>query len=233
MIEQKHVLVVDDEVEMARLICTYLEKENYRTTVVHDGDEMIQMLRQQEVDVVVLDVMMPYMDGFTACAHVRQFSQVPIIMLTAKGDESDRVNGLKIGADDYIVKPFSPRELIARIEALLRRTHYMNGSGEIIFDPLRIDPDGRTVKVNGHPINLTRKEFDLLLLLAQNKEKVFTREQLHERIWGMDFAKSTLRTVDTHIKTLRLKLGPASAYISTVWGVGYKFETVPLEKYED
>lgn len=224
-----HILVVDDEREMLELIASYLRKENFRVSLAYDGYELIEKLRENFIDLVVLDVMMPGMDGFTACQIIRDTSNVPIIMLTAKGDEESRVKGLKIGADDYIVKPFSPRELVARIEVLLRRTHeHMLNQHFLHVGKITIDVDGRSVQVAGKPVMLTRKEYDLLLLLAKNKGKVFTREQLHDLVWGLDYARSSLRTVDTHIKTLRLKLGEASQYIHTIWGVGYKLEE-PVE----
>lgn len=228
-----HILVVEDEVEMAQLIAAYLRKEGYHVTLARNGEQFLRKLKEDQIDLVVLDVMMEQMDGFTACQKAREFSKVPIIMVTAKGAEEDRIHGLKMGADDYIVKPFSPRELVARIEALLRRANYMTPTSTLDFGHLQIDAEGRTVTVDGEPITLTRKEYDLLLLLARNKDKVLTREMLHEQIWGMDSTRSSLRTVDTHIKTLRLKLGIASPYITTVWGVGYKFEIVPLEKRQD
>lgn len=224
MNKQYHVLVVDDEKEMVELVTSYLRKERFQVSSASNGYALLQKLEEQEVDLILLDLMMPYMDGFTACKEIRKFSDVPIIMLTAKGEEADRVSGLKMGADDYIVKPFSPNELLARIEALLRRTNQNVKSALLRIGKLVIDIDGRTVKVNDKPITLTRKEFDLLLLLANNKERVFTREQLHDRVWGMEHSKATLRTVDTHIKTLRIKLGKASELIKTVWGVGYKLE---------
>ncbi|MFA8439828.1 response regulator transcription factor [Pueribacillus sp. YX66] len=224
MNKQYHVLVVDDEKEMVELVTSYLRKERFQVSSASNGYALLQKLEEQEVDLILLDLMMPYMDGFTACKEIRKFSDVPIIMLTAKGEEADRVSGLKMGADDYIVKPFSPNELLARIEALLRRTNQNVKSALLRIGKLVIDIDGRTVKVNDKPITLTRKEFDLLLLLAKNKERVFTREQLHDRVWGMEHSKATLRTVDTHIKTLRIKLGKASELIKTVWGVGYKLE---------
>lgn len=228
-----HILVVEDEVEMAELIATYLRKEQYRVTLARNGDEFLRILREKPIDLVVLDVMMERLDGFTACQKAREFSQVPIIMVTAKGAEADRIYGLKAGADDYMVKPFSPKELMARIEALLRRANYLTPTTLLHVGIIHMDTEGRMATVNGAPVTLTRKEYDLLLFMARNKDKVLTRELLHDRVWGMDAAKSSLRTVDTHIKTLRLKLGAAGPYITTVWGVGYKFEIVPLEKRQD
>ena len=219
-----HILVVEDEYEMAQLIASYLTKEGYEVTLASDGTEMLDLVIEQNVDLIVLDIMMPGLDGFTACRRVREFSHVPIIMLTAKGTESDRVDGLKMGADDYMVKPFSPNELVARIEALLRRTNELSPVTTLHVGNILIDLNGRSVTKDNERIELTRKEFDLFLLMARNKGKAFSREQLHHLIWGMDHSSSSLRTVDTHIKTLRIKLGEASQCISTVWGVGYKVE---------
>lgn len=233
MSKRNHILVVDDEESMAELISAYLRKENYQVSTAYDGLDAIYILKRFQIDVVVLDVMMPTMDGFIACKTMRQFSHTPIIMLTAKGEETSRVTGLNIGADDYMVKPFSLKELVARIEALLRRSNLKVEANILRFGNILIDVDGRTVRVEDESIVLTRKEYDLLLLLARNKDKVFSREQLHDIVWGMDDAKGTLRTVDTHIKTLRLRLGKASHCITTVWGVGYKFEEPENEAHED
>lgn len=221
-----HILVVDDEESMTELVTAYLTKEDFQVTTAHDGLEAIEKVKQSSIDLIVLDVMMPWMDGFDACEAIREFSHVPIIMLTAKGEEASRVTGLNIGADDYIVKPFSFKELVARIEALLRRSnrHRMEAVNKLHVGTIVIDVEGRTIRVDDQFVSLTRKEYDLLYVLAKNKDKVFSREQLHELIWGMDDAQGTLRTVDTHIKTLRLKLGKANEYIKTVWGVGYKLE---------
>lgn len=219
------ILVTDDEEQMRDLLVSNLEKEGYETVTATNGLEAIDLLKEQSFHLVLLDVMMPELDGLTACMRIREFSNVPIIMLTARSEELDRIHGLKIGADDYITKPFSPRELLARIEATLRRTHNFSKEQEATFDTgvLSIDIDGRAVSVKGKTVNLTRKEFDLLYLFITNEEKVFSREQLLDQIWGTEY-HGNLRTVDTHIKTLRLKLGEAGGYIQTVWGIGYKFE---------
>lgn len=163
------------------------------------------------------------MDGLSVCKEIRKTSDVPIIFLTAKGEEWNRVNGLRMGADDYIVKPFSPGELIARMEAVLRRYTKQEQQEEIQFGPILINEKSRRVETNGETIPLTVKEFDLLYFLCQHNGQVFSREQLLEKVWGYDYAGST-RTVDTHVKTMRLKLGESGNYIQTVWGVGYKFE---------
>lgn len=229
-----HILVVDDEESMAQLVAAYLQREHYQVSVAHHGKEAIEKIKRLPIDLVVLDVMMPVMDGFTTCQAIRQFSRVPMIIVTAKGEEESRVSGLKLGADDYLVKPFSLKELGARIEALLRRSNYAAEPLNICrVGKIVMDIDGRTVRVDNEMIGLTRKEYDLLHVLVRNKEKVFSREKLHELVWGMDETGGTLRTVDTHIKTLRLKLGAAGQYIATVWGVGYKLEEPNDEEYED
>ncbi len=222
-----HILVVDDEKELLELVVSYLEKEAYKVTTAKSGHEALHYVYSQPIDLVVLDVMMADMDGFAACEKIREFSSIPILMLTARSGEEDKIKGLKIGADDYIVKPFSPRELVARIEATLRRSNGMQTTTNIVkINELEIDKSGRNVFVDGQPINLTRKEYDLLSFLVEHQGQVFTREHLHDRLWGMDAETGTLRTVDTHIKTLRIKLKSAGWYVKTVWGIGYKFEAI-------
>lgn len=225
MNELTYVLVVDDEVELLELVKMYLLKENYRVLTATSGREAIELMHQYTIEFVILDIMMEDMDGFTACERIRSFSQVPILMLTAKSSEEDKVKGLKIGADDYMVKPFSPRELIARMEAVMRRTQPVKvEENKIHVGELELDLNGRLLFIEQEIIRLTRKEYDLLLFLVEHQGQVFTREHLHEQIWGMDAKMGTLRTVDTHIKTLRLKLKSAGRMIQTVWGIGYKFE---------
>ncbi|WP_026674019.1 response regulator transcription factor [Alkalihalobacterium bogoriense] len=224
MIKTKRILVVDDEVELLDLVTSFLEKD-YDIVTAQSGHDAIEIVESQFVDVVVLDVMMELMDGFTVCEKIREISQVPIVMLTARSGEEDKIKGLKLGADDYIVKPFSPRELLARIEAVLRRAQGIQTTKNIVrYHELEIDKSGRIIYVHREQINVTRKEYDLLLFLLEHHGQVFSRDHLHDRIWGMDAHMGTLRTVDTHIKTLRLKLQSAERFIKTVWGVGYKFE---------
>ncbi|WP_010198767.1 response regulator transcription factor [Bacillus sp. m3-13] len=217
------VLVVDDEAEMREMLGMYLQKENYQVLHAENGEEALDMLYDHEVDLIILDVMMPDMDGFTACKKIREKYMMPILMLTAKSDELDKVRGLKLGADDYVMKPFSPKELLARVEALLRR------SNQAFFDvvshsEITVQKSARQVLVGGERINLARREYDLLLFLMEHEGKVFSREQLHDVIWGLDTEKGSYRTVDTHVKTLRFKLKDAGAKIKTVWGIGYKFD---------
>ncbi|AAP25264.1 MULTISPECIES: response regulator transcription factor [Bacillus] len=217
------VLVVDDESDMRQLVGMYLDNFGYEWGEAENGKEALKKLETDHYDFVVLDIMMPEMDGLSVCKEIRKTSDVPIIFLTAKGEEWNRVNGLRMGADDYIVKPFSPGELIARMEAVLRRYTKQEQQEEIQFGPILINEKSRKIEADGEPISLTVKEFDLLYFLCQHTGQVFSREQLLEKVWGYDYAGST-RTVDTHVKTMRLKLGEGGNYIQTVWGVGYKFE---------
>ncbi|MGV3290295.1 response regulator transcription factor [Bacillus wiedmannii] len=217
------VLVVDDESDMRQLVGMYLDNFGYEWGEAENGKEALKKLETDHYDFVVLDIMMPEMDGLSVCKEIRKTSDVPIIFLTAKGEEWNRVNGLRMGADDYIVKPFSPGELIARMEAVLRRYTKQEQQEEIQFGPILINEKSRKIEADGEPISLTVKEFDLLYFLCQHSGQVFSREQLLEKVWGYDYAGST-RTVDTHVKTMRLKLGEGGNYIQTVWGVGYKFE---------
>ncbi|MBA2875511.1 response regulator transcription factor [Thermaerobacillus caldiproteolyticus] len=222
--EKKTVLIVDDEEDMRFLVSMYLENSGFACLQAKDGEEALQIIRREQVDLILLDIMMPKMDGFTLCARIREQSDVPVLFLTARGDEWDKVKGLKLGGDDYIVKPFSPGELIARIEAVMRRVYQeKHRNGGLSFGPLCIDEKGRKVTVDGETIVLTLKEFDLLLFLAKHHGQVFSRDDLLVRVWGYDYTGNA-RTVDTHIKTLRIKLKQGSHFIKTVWGIGYKFE---------
>lgn len=225
------ILVIDDEPRMRALVRMYLEREGFRVLEAADGREGLMHFAGEPVQLIVLDLMLPEMDGWEFCCRVRQMSPVPILMLTARTDVSDRVLGLNLGADDYLVKPFDPRELVARVHALLRRSSAPAeaGDGEIRHGDLRIDPPTRRVTFRGQEVTLTPKEFDLLLLLARNPGRVFKREQLLEQVWGMAFYGGT-RTVDTHVKNLREKLGgpeEGKRLIATLWGVGYRFEGAP------
>ncbi|MEY8348362.1 response regulator transcription factor [Bacillus cereus] len=218
------VLLVDDESDMRQLVGMYLDNFGYEWGEAENGKNALRMLHTEHYDFVILDIMMPEMDGISVCKEIRKTSDVPIIFLTAKGEEWNRVNGLRMGADDYIVKPFSPGELIARMEAVLRRyTKQEEQQEELQFGSIRINEKSRKIETNGETISLTVKEFDLLHFLCEHNGQVFSREQLLEKVWGYDYAGST-RTVDTHVKTMRLKLGESGNYIQTVWGVGYKFE---------
>jgi two-component system response regulator ResD len=219
------ILVADDDENIVELISLYLRKEGFAVIAARDGGEALQKIAQQDPDLVLLDIMMPVKDGWEVCREVRQRYRVPVIMLTARGEAYDRILGLELGADDYITKPFNPRELVARVKAVLRRSRRAGEGGRRLrYRDMVIDLDEFAVFREGRPLSLTRKELELLWLLASEPNRVFSREQLLSRIWGYDYTGDT-RTVDTHIKRLRRKLGAGESWrIGTVWGVGYKFE---------
>ncbi len=221
------VLVVDDDQHICELIRMYLEKDGFRVSLAHDGRKAVDVFREIAPDMVVLDIMLPGFDGWQVCREIRRFSQIPIIMLSARDETFNKVLGLELGADDYMVKPFEPNELSARIRAVLRRTERREESaGQLVFPGLSISKDNYTVILSGKEVELPPKELELLYFLAANQNKVFTREQLLENVWGFDFYGDT-RTVDVHVKRLREKLEilpDAKWQIKTVWGVGYKFE---------
>ena len=221
------ILVVEDEELVQELLRLYLEKEGYAVEAAWDGEEALSKFRSSNPDLVILDIMLPKKDGWTVCREIRAMSNAPIIMLTAKGEESDRVLGLDLGADDYVCKPFSPIELVARVKAVLRRTSLANQDGNrVLFYPgLTVNYDSHLVEVDGRKVSLTPKEFELLWFLASHPGKVYSREQLLSYVWDYDYLGDP-RTVDTHIKRLREKLesGVKQRYIRTVWGRGYKFE---------
>lgn len=234
MDEQATILVVDDEERIRRLLKMYLEREGYEIEEAADGDAALQMALDHDYDLIILDLMLPGMDGEEVCEKLRESKATPVIMLTAKGEESNRVQGFEVGADDYIVKPFSPREVVLRVKALLRRaskTKFLETGTKtknvLVFPHLTIDHDAHRVKVDDQEVSLTPKEYDLLYYLAMNPDKVYTREQLLKDVWNYDFY-GDLRTVDTHVKRLREKLHKisekASSMIVTVWGIGYKIE---------
>jgi len=226
------VLIADDNKQIVSILSEYCKKNNFTVSTVFDGEEALKEIEKNKFDIVLLDVMMPKKDGFDVCRETRKFSNVPIIMITARGEDYEKIMGLEIGADDYIVKPFSPGEIIARINAILRRIMPKNDESEKIFtfNNLEIDLNNFTVKVNDEIISLTKKEIEILWTLATNQNKVFTRENLLDLIWGFDYFGES-RTVDTHIKRLRAKLDNYEHKkwnIKTIWGVGYKFDI--LEK---
>ncbi len=221
------VLIVDDDAHIAELIKLYLEKEGFKTSVAQNGSKALQMFREAAPSIVILDIMMPEMDGWQVCREMRRISNIPIIMLTAKGETFDKVLGLELGADDYMVKPFEPKELIARVKAVLRRFESKDTQTmkEIVFPNLSINLSNYELKITGNIIEIPPKELELLYFLASNPNRVFTREQLLEEVWGFDYFGDS-RTVDVHIKRLREKLEGVEGnwQLKTVWGVGYKFE---------
>lgn len=222
------VLVVDDDANIVKLIKLYLEKEDYTVCTAADGEEALEVYKRENPSIIVLDIMMPKLDGNGVCREIRKTSNVPIIMLTAKGETFDKVLSLELGADDYIVKPFEPKELMARIKAILRRSDAKTTAddGEIVrFEKLEVNLANYELKIDGKIFEIPPKELELLYFLASNPNRVFTREQLLEEVWGFDYFGDS-RTVDVHIKRLREKLESVEAnwQLKTVWGVGYKFE---------
>ncbi len=218
------ILIIEDEPAIVELVTLYLRKEGFDVVSARDGLEGLIVAKDQRPDLVLLDLMLPELDGWEVCKRLRQDSDIPIIMLTARGDDVDKIVGLELGADDYVTKPFNPRELVARIKAVLRRAQTPVGQhikGILHLGDLSIDAARREVRVQDQVIPLRTKEFDLLHTLAQYPGMVFTREQLLSRVWGYDYAGNT-RTVDVHIAQLRQKLPSTQVHIETVWGVGYK-----------
>lgn len=230
------ILIADDEERIRRLLKMYLEREDYIIDEAEDGEQAVAKALETDYDLIILDIMMPKVDGIDSCRMIREVKSTPIIMLTAKGEESNRVQGFEVGTDDYIVKPFSPREVVLRVKALLRRSaasvfvkQENKTKDVIVFAHLTIDNDAHRVTADGVEVSLTPKEYELLHFLSKSPDKVFDREQLLKEVWHYEFF-GDLRTVDTHVKRLREKLNkvsePAAKMIVTVWGIGYKFEVV-------
>ena len=219
------LLVVDDEPEIREVIREYAEFNGYEVTEAEDGMSAVGLCKLNKYDLVILDIMMPKLDGFTACKEIKKISDVPIIMLSARGEEYDKLFGFELGIDDYIVKPFSPKELMARVNVVLERRNSVSkdNSSVLTFDGLEINIAARTVSVDGKRVELTPKEYDLLFYLIKNKNIALSRDKLLSDIWGYDFFGDD-RTIDTHIKNLRNNLGPYRDFIVTLRGVGYKFE---------
>lgn len=229
----KKMLIVDDSKQITSILSEYAGKEGYSTILAHDGEEALYKFRTENPDILLLDVMMPIKNGFEVCREIRRTSMVPIIMITARGEDFEKIMGLEIGADDYIVKPFSASEVMARVKAIFRRVVHENVKRQYFeFDNLSVDLDDYTVHINKDQIFLTKKEIEILWTLATMKNKVFSRDNLLNTLWGYDFMGDN-RTVDSHIKRLRAKLDeyPHPAWeIKTIWGVGYKFEVRKIEK---
>jgi DNA-binding response OmpR family regulator len=221
------VLIVDDEEGIREMIKEYLSIEDYVVDLASDGKEALEMMKKETYSIIVLDIMMPKVDGWSVCREIRRTSQVPIIMVSARGEEYDKLFGFELGVDDYMVKPFSPKELLARIKSIIRRSTNVNVNSNLSnsarFQGLEIDFDSRNVKINGSIVTLTPKEYELLSFFIKNPNKVFSRDQLLNQVWGYDFYGDN-RTVDTHVKMLRESLGEYRKLIVTVWRTGYKFE---------
>lgn len=219
------ILIVDDEQKIREVIREYAEFNDYAVTEAADGMEAIALCRQQDFDLVIMDIMMPRLDGFSACKEIKKFKDIPVIMLSARGEEYDKLFGFELGIDDYMVKPFSPKELMARINVVLNRRKVSEPESKdvIAFEGLEINIPARTVTIDGEKVELTPKEYELLFYLVQNKNIALSRDKLLRDIWGYDFFGDD-RTIDTHIKNLRNNLGGYRDHIVTLRGVGYKFE---------
>ena len=225
------ILVADDEEMIRRLIAKYAEFEGHRVSEAADGMQAVEMCRQKNYDILICDIMMPELDGFSACREIRKFSDIPIIMLSARGEEYDKLNGFSLGIDDYVVKPFSPKELMMRVDAIMSRYKKIRGAesdadSHEVFEigELRADLTARVVTVGGKRVDMSPKEYDLLFYLIKNKNVALSREKLITEVWGYDYYGDD-RTLDTHIKLLRRSLGDSAKYIVTLRGVGYRFDT--------
>lgn len=217
------ILVVDDEQRMRKLVKDFLVKKNYEVLEAADGEEAVDLFYEnKDIALVVLDVMMPRMDGWQVVRELRHYSQVPIIMLTAKGDEKDELLGFELGVDEYIAKPFSPKILVARVEALLRRSNALD-EGEVEIGGITLNQSAHEVKIDGNPVELSFKEFELLAYFIKNQGVALSRERILNNVWNYDYFGDA-RTIDTHVKKLRSKMGDKCEYIKTIWGMGYKFE---------
>ena len=220
-----NILIADDEVKMRKLLREYLVIQGYDIFEASNGEEAIEQFGMREYEAVLLDVMMPLVDGWTVLRTIRRSSDVPVVMLTARGEEYDKLFGFELGADDYMVKPFSPKELMARLKAVTKRNKKGrdNEAEGYEYEGLKIDTSARAVYIDGSQVKMTPKEYELLIYLAGNKNRALTRQQILDGVWGLDFFGDD-RTVDTHVKVLRESLGPYKGMVSTVWGVGYKFD---------
>lgn len=222
--ERRKILVVDDESRMRKLVKDFLVKSNYDVLEAEDGEQAVDLFfREKGISLVVLDVMMPRMDGWQVCKEIRAYSQVPIIMLTARGDEQDELQGFKLGVDEYISKPFSPKILVARIEAVLRRAQADTQEGRLSCGGILIDKAAHQVEIDGQPVELSYKEFELLTYFVENRGIALSREKILNNVWNYDYFGDA-RTIDTHVKKLRNKMGTRGDMIKTIWGMGYKLE---------
>ena len=228
--EAKKILVVDDESRMRKLVRDFLVKSGYSVIEAADGSEaMDKFYEHKDIALVVLDVMMPKMDGWEVCKEIRQISKVPIIMLTARGDEKDELKGFELGVDEYISKPFSPRILVARAEAILRRSQNKEDDGILEFAGIHLDKNAHTVIIDGENVDLSYKEFELLNYFMENRGIALSREKILNNVWNYDYFGDA-RTIDTHVKKLRSKIGEKGNLIKTIWGLGYKLDTQGEEK---
>ena len=222
--EKLKILVVDDESRMRKLVRDFLVKQNFDVLEAGDGEEAVDIFfKDKDIALIILDVMMPKMDGWQVCREIRKYSKVPIIMLTAKGDERDELQGFDLGVDEYITKPFSPKILVARVEAILRRSNLLTNDDVISAGGIELDKAAHQVKIDGQEIELSYKEFELLAYFLENQGIALSREKILNNVWNYDYFGDA-RTIDTHVKKLRSKLGEKGEMIKTIWGMGYKFE---------
>lgn len=222
--ERLKILVVDDESRMRKLVKDFLNKQGYEVLEAADGEQALDIFYEdKEIALIILDVMMPKLNGWDVCREIRENSKVPIIMLTARGDENDELLGFELGVDEYISKPFSPKILVARVEAILRRTNKLNTEERLEFEGIVIDKAAHQVKVDDKPIELSFKEFELLTYFVENAGIALSREKILNHVWNYDYFGDA-RTIDTHVKKLRSKMGDKGDYIKTIWGMGYKLE---------
>ncbi len=221
--EGKKILLIEDEVKLARFVELELKYEGYQVTVIHDGREGLETFSNEKFDMILLDLMLPGLSGIEICRRIRKVSDVPIIMLTARGDEHDELQGFEMGVDEYIAKPFSPKILVARVEAILRRTNQLTAEDILEYGGISIDKAAHVVTIDGAPIDLSFKEFELLTYFIENKGIALSREKILNSVWNYDYFGDA-RTIDTHVKKLRSKMGNKGDLIKTVWGMGYKLE---------
>lgn len=220
--ERRKILVVDDEARMRKLVKDFLSKSGYAVLEAGNGEEALTIFfEQNDIALIILDVMMPQMDGWQTCREIRQYSKVPIIMLTAKSDERDELQGFQLGVDEYISKPFSPKILVARVEAILRRTNQMDEDEKLEAGGIVLDKAAHSVSIDGKPVDLSYKEFELLAYFLENKGIALSREKILNNVWNYDYFGDA-RTIDTHVKKLRSKMGEKGDLIKTIWGMGYK-----------
>ncbi len=230
--ERLKILVVDDESRMRKLVRDFLVKRNYEVVEAEDGSQALDIFfEHNDIALVLLDIMMPKVDGWQVCREIREYSKVPIIMLTAKSDEKDELQGFELGVDEYISKPFSPKILVARVEALLRRVNAYNTEDILEIKGIIVDKSAHTVSIEGKSVDLSFKEFELLTYFMENAGIALSREKILNNVWNYDYFGDA-RTIDTHVKKLRSKMGEKGNYIKTIWGMGYKFEVDAKEKCE-
>ena len=219
----RKIMIVDDDLNICELLRLYIEKEGYPTVIANDGEQAIELFNREQPSLILLDIMLPKMDGWQVCREIRQYSKVPIIMLTARADERDELMGFNLGVDEYISKPFSPKILVARVNAVLRRAGKADAADVLEVGGIKVDKTAHQVFIDGEPIELSFKEFELLQYFVENVGIALSREKILNAVWNYDYYGDA-RTIDTHVKKLRSKMGSKGEYIRTIWGMGYKFD---------